>query len=288
MKDLVDAEIGPSVAAPPPPEGDKVEVHEACIVCTRNHALPLCKAVKDGATVETYSSVSSQRWFGALSRSHQYFISIKCGGLATSVPVPEEVQIHVARVRGVSISSTTRIPFHISGSLYPWNAVPFSSIHGGGNEIVSPHSSPLKEDVLGWYEFAPRSHCALVKLDPFCPLWKRRFILLVAPDRPMNTTSAHWALHATGRALQRFRHLYGQMAQIWRCHDLMTMNSASVESGSDSEGDETAGVAENAITGRRMKPVEDKVSDGGHHTLFVDMGWMLELTRQRLCFAFVS
>ncbi|GAB2276170.1 hypothetical protein Dimus_010906 [Dionaea muscipula] len=45
------------------------------------------------------------------------------------------------------------------------------------------------------------------------------------------------------QALQRFRHLYGQMAQIWRCHDLMMMNPAAAESGSDSEGDETVGVA---------------------------------------------
>ncbi|GAB2273122.1 hypothetical protein Dimus_007927, partial [Dionaea muscipula] len=45
----------------------------------------------------------------------------------------------------------------------------------------------LKEVVLGWYEFAPRYHCALVKLEPFCPLWRRRFILVVAPDWPMNT-----------------------------------------------------------------------------------------------------
>ncbi|GAB2273121.1 hypothetical protein Dimus_007926, partial [Dionaea muscipula] len=39
------------------------------------------------------------------------------------------------------------------------------------------------------------------------------------------------------RALQRFRHLYRQMAQIWSCHDLLMMNVAAAESGSDSEGD---------------------------------------------------
>ncbi|GAB2268403.1 hypothetical protein Dimus_003365 [Dionaea muscipula] len=48
------------------------------------------------------------------------------------------------------------------------------------------------------------------------------------------------------RALQHFRHLYGQMAQIWRCHDLLMMNPAATESGSDSKGDETEGVAENS------------------------------------------
>ncbi|GAB2276174.1 hypothetical protein Dimus_010910 [Dionaea muscipula] len=45
MKDLAEAESDLSVATPPSPEGDKAEVHEACIVCTRKHALPLCKAV---------------------------------------------------------------------------------------------------------------------------------------------------------------------------------------------------------------------------------------------------
>ncbi|GAB2268401.1 hypothetical protein Dimus_003363 [Dionaea muscipula] len=48
MKDLVvaeDADMDPSAIAPPPLEGDMAEVHEDCIVCTRKHALPLCKAV---------------------------------------------------------------------------------------------------------------------------------------------------------------------------------------------------------------------------------------------------
>ncbi|GAB2268402.1 hypothetical protein Dimus_003364 [Dionaea muscipula] len=49
-------------------------------------------------------------------------------------------------------------------------------------------SMELKKDVLSWYEFAPRYHCALMKLDPFCRLWRRRFILVEAPDWPMNIT----------------------------------------------------------------------------------------------------
>ncbi|GAB2276173.1 hypothetical protein Dimus_010909 [Dionaea muscipula] len=49
-------------------------------------------------------------------------------------------------------------------------------------------SMQLNADVLGWYEFTPRYHYALVKLEPFCPLWRRRIILVVAPDWPMNTT----------------------------------------------------------------------------------------------------
>ncbi|GAB2273718.1 hypothetical protein Dimus_008498 [Dionaea muscipula] len=32
MKDLADAEIGLSAAAPPPPEGDRAKVHEACVI----------------------------------------------------------------------------------------------------------------------------------------------------------------------------------------------------------------------------------------------------------------
>ncbi|GAB2273512.1 hypothetical protein Dimus_008304 [Dionaea muscipula] len=74
---------------------------------------------RDGAIVKTCSSEPSRRWFGAPSRSHQHFISIKCGGLAAGIPVPEEVQIHVARGRGVSIGSTTIVPCYISGSLCP-------------------------------------------------------------------------------------------------------------------------------------------------------------------------
>ncbi|GAB2276171.1 hypothetical protein Dimus_010907 [Dionaea muscipula] len=59
---------------------------------------------------------------------------------------------------------------------------------------LHPFMVELKEDVLGWYEFTPRYHCALVMLEPFCPLWRRRIILVVAPDWPMNTTPrTQWA-----------------------------------------------------------------------------------------------
>ncbi|GAB2292884.1 hypothetical protein Dimus_027112 [Dionaea muscipula] len=66
---------------------------------------------------------------------------------------------------------------------------------------------------------------------------------LVLAHRHWKDWTSPWIGHSRG---ELFKHLCGQMAQIWRCHSLLMMNLAAAESGSDSDGEEANVGAENA------------------------------------------